>query len=98
MILLEVGALGNAIHTTIGAEEAELRLPLRSQLAESILREFVVSGYPRRLLNTRRLLRTIVNIKSKVKLLMSGAPPHLPSYLGHPRPLGGEGVRQPTDG
>ena len=35
--------------------------------------------------------RTIVNVKSKVRLLRSGAPPHPPSYLGHPLPQGGEG-------
>ena len=33
----------------------------------------------------------IVNVKSKVTLLRSGAPPHPPSYLGHPLPQGGEG-------
>ena len=35
--------------------------------------------------------RTIVNVKSEVTLLSSGAPPHRPLYLGHPLPQGGEG-------
>ena len=32
-----------------------------------------------------------VNVKSKVTLLRSAGPPHLPSCLGHPLPQGGEG-------
>ena len=38
-----------------------------------------------------KLRVAIVNVKSKVTLLRSAGPPHLPSYLGHPLPQGGEG-------
>jgi hypothetical protein len=44
MILLEVGVLGDAIYTTTAGQAAKLRLPLRCQLAQSILREFAAWG------------------------------------------------------